>query len=129
MFVTMQSETIGEIKLGDVIPDVDWDKLGEIGNNYMNWYGGLPEKLQEKVAETGFHKVFSSISDLNKETTITYGMDKQVRQHWNGLIGMQYQINKNWQLRAEGGVLGNRKSFLLSLNYRFLVFRKGHPKV
>jgi len=36
---------------------------------------------------------------------------------------MQYQINKTWQFRAEGG-LGNRKSILLSLNYRFMGFKK-----
>jgi hypothetical protein len=37
---------------------------------------------------------------------------------------LQYQINKNWQLRGEGGVIGDRKSFLVSLNYRILGFRK-----
>ena len=124
MFVTMQSETKGNIKLGDVIPDVDWDRLGEIGNNYMNWFNGLPKPIQDKISDTGFHKIFSSIADFNKETTILYGMDKQVKQHWNGLVGAQYQLNKTWQLRAEGGVVGDRKSFLLSLNYRFLGFKK-----
>jgi hypothetical protein len=124
MFVTMQSETKGAIKLGEVIPDIDWDRLGEIGNNYMNWFNGLPAPVQDRISETGFHKIFSSISDFNKETTIMYGMDKQVKQHWNGLIGAQYQLNKTWQLRAEGGVIGDRKSFLLSLNYRLLGFKK-----
>ncbi len=40
------------------------------------------------------------------------------------LVGTQYQLNKHWQLRAEGGVVGDRKSLLLSLNYRFLGFKK-----
>jgi hypothetical protein len=40
------------------------------------------------------------------------------------LIGAQYQLNKNWQFRAEGGVIGDRKSLLLSINYRMLGFKK-----
>ncbi|MGA9271451.1 MAG: hypothetical protein WBV45_12585 [Lutimonas sp.] len=36
-------------------------------------------------------------------------------------IGIQYQLNKRWMLRSEGGIIGNRKSILLSLNYRFLL--------
>jgi hypothetical protein len=40
------------------------------------------------------------------------------------LIGGQFQLNKRWMLRSEAGFLGSRKSFLLSLNYRFLGFKK-----
>ncbi len=68
--------------------------------------------------------VVDAIDQRNGESIVQYGMDKQVKQHWNGLIGLQYQINKNWQLRTEGGVIGDRKSFLLSLNYRILGFKK-----
>lgn len=46
---------------------------------------------------------------------------KQVKERWNGLIGMQYQYNKHWMLRTEGGIIGDRKSILLSINYRFLL--------
>jgi len=49
-------------------------------------------------------------------------MDKQTKQLWNGVVGMQYQLNKKWMLRSEVGIIGDRKSFLLSLNYRFLGF-------
>jgi len=38
-----------------------------------------------------------------------------------GIIGIQYQMNKRWMLRSEGGIIGDRKSLLLSLNYRFLL--------
>ncbi len=44
-------------------------------------------------------------------------------QKWNGLIGAQFQINKRWQIRSEMGFIGNRKSYLLSVNYRFLGFK------
>ena len=55
------------------------------------------------------------------EAIVRYGIDKRVKQEWNGLIGAQYQWNKNWTLRSEAGIVGDRKSFLLSLNYRFLL--------
>jgi hypothetical protein len=118
MFVTMQSETMGAIALRDAIPDFDATKDQLIAD------------LEEKKGETGpigdrlIDRLIDEISVRNGESEVSYGMDKQVKAHWNGLIGMQYQFNKNWQLRAEGGVVGDRKQFLLSLNYRILGFKK-----
>ena len=54
---------------------------------------------------------------------IRYGLKKSVQQKWNGIIGAQYQPNKNWMFRTEAGIVGNRKSLLLSVNYRFLLRR------
>jgi len=51
-------------------------------------------------------------------------MDKQVSQMWNGVVGAQFQLNKHWQFRTEAGLIGDRKSFLFSVNYRFLGFKK-----
>ncbi len=118
MFLNMQSRTVGNIALRDAIPDFDESKQQLIND------------LEEKKGETGIigdkliDNLITIIEDRNGESLITYAMDKQTKQHWNGLVGMQYQLNKTWQLRAEGGVVGDRKSFLLSLNYRFLGFKK-----
>jgi hypothetical protein len=38
------------------------------------------------------------------------------------VIGGQFQLNKRWIFRTEGGIVGDRKSFLLSVNYRFMMF-------
>ena len=59
---------------------------------------------------------------MDGDTIIRYGMDKQVAEMWNGIFGVQFQLNKNFQFRYEGGLIGDRKSFLLSLNYRFLLY-------
>lgn len=118
MFVTMQSETLGQIALRDAIPDFD------------NVKDQLIKDLEDKKGETGIigdkliDRLIEEIENRNGESAVSYGMDKQVKAHWNGLVGVQYQINKTWQLRAEGGVVGDRKSFLLSLNYRILGFKK-----
>ena len=55
------------------------------------------------------------------EAIIKYGMDKQVAEMWNMVVGAQFQLNKNWMLRSETGIVGDRKQFLLSLNYRFKI--------
>jgi len=128
MFVTMQSETVGAVKLADAVPAEVWDNKDAFVANYWDWFNNEATEIQKIFAENYLHHIVNAIDQRNGESIVEYGMDKQVRQHWNGLVGMQYQINKNWQLRAEGGVLGNRKSFLFSLNYRILVFRKPSPK-
>ncbi len=59
------------------------------------------------------------------DTYITYQMDKHPTSTWAGLLGVQYQFNKRWQLRSESNFIsGDRLSIMLSLNYRFLGFRK-----
>ena len=42
------------------------------------------------------------------------------------LVGAQFQVNKHWQIRFETGILGDRKSFLASLNYRILGPKKSN---
>ena len=120
MFVSMQAETLGAIKLNEAIDDYDGVK------------NELARKIQEKIDDPDtrpilkpiLNKLKEGIENSTGESTIIYNMDKQVKQHWNGLVGAQYQLNKTWQLRAEGGVIGDRKSFLISLNYRILGFKK-----
>ena len=118
MFLNMQSRTVGNIALRDAIPDFDETKAQ------------LIQDLEDKKGETGpigdklIDNLITIIEDRNGESELTYAMDKQTKQHWNGLIGFQYQLNKTWQFRAEGGLIGDRKSLLLSLNYRFLGFKK-----
>ena len=60
----------------------------------------------------------------NGEATVKYKISKKPAQEWNMIIGGQYQIDKHWQVRAELGGLGNRKSLLISANYRFGIKRK-----
>ena len=61
------------------------------------------------------------MSASDGEAVIRYGMDKQVKEMWNMVAGAQFQLNKNWMLRSEVGIVGDRKQFLVSLNYRFKV--------
>lgn len=123
---SMGAETVGEIQLSDALPPETWERADEIVNSYWNWYDGLDpnrpldQKKIEKADEV-LTPIIDGIDQADGSSIIRYGMDKQVKQLWNGIIGMQFQLNKKWMLRSEGGIVGDRKSFLLSVNYRFLI--------
>lgn len=126
MYASMGAETVGEVSLADAIPQETWDRRDEIVNNYWDWYGSLnPNNPLDKVKIEKADEVLTPIVDrleaADGSATIRYGMNKQVKAHWNGLVGAQFQINKHWMIRSEGGVIGDRKSFLISANYRFLI--------
>ena len=80
--------------------------------------------MQDKVDNSAFPDIIDGIrnNDRDGSSVIYYGMDKQVTQMWNGVVGMQFQLNKHWQIRSEAGLFGDRKSWLISVNYRFLGF-------
>ena len=65
--------------------------------------------------------IVDRIAEADGDAVVRYGMNKQVKEMWNGVIGLQFQLNKRWIFRTEGGVIGDRKSLLTSVNYRFLL--------
>lgn len=121
MRASMSSETRGEIQLIDVISPDAWERRDEIVQDYYNWYENEATPPQKIVADRVLTPIIERLEAADGSTIIRYGMDKQVEQKWNGIVGIQYQLNKRWMLRSEGGIIGNRKSFLISLNYRFLL--------
>lgn len=121
MRIKMSSETFGQIKLSDAIPQETWDRVDEIVDNYNIWYDGLNDFLKEKVDNTPFPEFIDRLESRDGNTLISYGMDKRPEQPWNFLIGGQFQLNKRWMVRSEAGIVGDRKSFLASINYRFLL--------
>jgi len=121
MSVKMGADTKGEIKLKDALPDETWDRRDEIVTDYWDWYNNEAGAGQKIIADEILTPIVDRLEAADGDSIIRYGIDKQVKERWNGLIGIQYQYNKHWMLRSEGGVIGDRKSFLISLNYRFLL--------
>lgn len=123
MRVKMSSETNGSIQLSEAIPDLE-SQSQEIVNDYEAWrstnYDDLSLK-QKAVVNNVLDPIVDRIDNVDGSAIIEYAMDKQVVDMWNGLIGAQFQYNKHWMLRTEAGIIGDRKSFLVSLNYRFLL--------
>ena len=121
MRAKMGSETSGSISLNEVFPG---GKKQQLVDDYAVWrespgYDDLTLK-QKGVVQTVLDPFVEAIDGVAGDGTVKYAMDKQTKQLRNGVIGAQFQLNKHFQLRTEGGIVGNRKSFLLSANYRFL---------
>jgi len=126
MKVTLGSETVGAIQLKDALPPEVFERAQEIEANYFAWLNSLNpnnpiDARKIEIANEVLTPIFERIGAADGEAIIRYGLDKNVKEPWNGLIGAQYQLNKNWMFRAEGGVIGDRKSLLLSVNWRFLL--------
>jgi hypothetical protein len=116
MRARMSSNTVGAIKMADAIPPETWDRLDEIDQQWTDY------KVDHPGLEDGiFDQFIEALVNKEGNTIIKYAMDKRPVQEWNMVFGGQFQINKNWQIRTEAGLIGDRKSFLISLNYRFLL--------
>lgn len=124
MRIKMQSETIGELPLRDAFGDEFYDNKDENVQQYWDWYNNDATPVQKRIADRVLTPIVDEIDKREGESIVQYGMDKQVAQMWNMLIGTQFQFNKHWQLRFEAGMIGDRKSFLASLNYRFHGFKR-----
>jgi hypothetical protein len=121
------SGTVGQITLSDALPPSVFQKKDEIVNEYYTWYNNLnPNNPADQVKKAAADKVLTpiiqSIDAADGSGTIHYAMEKRPVQEWNMIVGGQFQLNKRFIFRSEGGIIGDRKSFLLSVNYRFMAF-------
>lgn len=126
MKASLSSNTVGQIKMKDALPPEVFDRADQIAANYYEWYNSLdPNKPLDAIkiekADQILTPIVERLESADGDAIIRYGIDKRLKQEWNGLIGAQYQWNKNWIIRTEAGIIGDRKSILLSLNYRFLL--------
>lgn len=118
MRVRMGNTTAGKITLRDVLPPETWEKRDELVANYWAWYDSV-DPLKQQAADKIFTPIVNNIEQSEGEGTIQYKLEKKPKQEWNVIVGGQYQLNMRWQFRSEAGIIGNRKSFLASVNYRF----------
>lgn len=124
MGLFLNNQTVGEIPIADVFPGITQEKIDAIKASYHNWYNGL-NPVGQQVADKIVGKLQDKVNGLPADNTnITYQLDKRLSSKWAGILGAQYQFSKKWQLRAESNLIGSRFSMLLSLNYRFLGFKK-----
>ncbi len=122
MRMRLGSETHGKMNFEDVFDDQTAEKRDEVVAEYRAWYDDINpirEPVKYKVATEVFNPIFDKIEAADGSSEVEYKLDKKPVSEWNMLIGAQYQINKSWQFRTEAGILGDRTSLLLSLNYRF----------
>lgn len=122
MRARMGSTTVGAIKMSDALPPETWDRADEIHTNYWDWVNGLPDGgFKDRVLESPFTEFINRVGASDGNAVVSYSMDKKPVEEWNVVVGGQFQINKSWMLRTEAGIIGDRKSWLASINYRFKI--------
>lgn len=120
MRINTSGTSSGSLRLIDAIPGF-FEKKDGIVSDYYNWYNNEATVPQKIVADKVLTPIVENIDQADGNGTVRYSLDKNLREMWNGIFGIQYQHNKRWMLRSEFGLIGDRKSVLLSLNYRFMM--------
>lgn len=121
MRLKMATKTSGSIRMADALPPETWARADEIVADYWDWYNTEATPGQKVVADQVLTPIVDRIDNADGDAVVSYAMDKQTKQLWNGGVGAQFQLNKRWMIRSEVGFIGDRKSGLLSFNYRFLM--------
>ena len=52
-------------------------------------------------------------------TTLALRVSQRNKDRWNGLLGFNWDMNKNWSVMAEAGFGGSRENFIAGATYRF----------
>jgi len=126
MRARMGAETVGAISMTEALSQDFWDQKDEFVLGYYDWYNSLdPSKPKDQIKIDAADRVLTplveNIDARNGDAVVQYAMNKKPTKEWNMIVGGQFQYNKRWMIRTEGGFLGDRTSFLLSLNYRFKI--------
>lgn len=139
--VNLNSGTDGSINTSDIFPVEEWgskvetgyEKVGESQQQVNAWWEGLtPVEQQNPVNKAKYNTANSALATAGNildaasqavtnagNSSIQYSLQKAQKDKWNFLIGTQFQLNRNWMIRAEYGFLGSRTQFIGGLQYRF----------
>jgi len=106
----VQADTSGSIKLREA---VGGGNEATVEGQIVNWYNRL--SAADRAAASGIGDRFPTV---NGDPTIHYKLDKALANPWNGLIGMDVDLDRKFQIRTELGFFG-RTQMLVGINYRF----------
>jgi hypothetical protein len=138
----IKGETDGSIALSEVISNdgsltqkIDQAQQG-VANKQVQvdtWWNGLTPVEQKNPVNIAKYETANSVLTRTAEalvaaetafsnisnSTVQYSMQKRVKDHWNFILGSQFQLSKHFMIRAEYGFLGSRKHFISGVQYRF----------
>jgi hypothetical protein len=141
--VNLNSETYGSINLADVFPeggaeasakiDEGIQKVEDAQQQVDEWWSSLSEQEQNSPVNQAKYENANAVLDQAGQilaaadgavntisnSTVQYSMDKQVKDHWNFIVGGQFQLNKHFMIRLEYGFLGSREQIMTGVQYRF----------
>ncbi|MCL1036382.1 virulence protein [Shewanella submarina] len=106
----------GEIDAFVLSPRVGYD-FANSGLPLRVWIGGMFQEVEQhlsgKIGNLGLPPIIDSIVGEGR-----FEVEQHLKTPWNTLVGFQYQFARDWSLIGEAG-LGERKSAMLSMEYRF----------
>jgi hypothetical protein len=108
----VQADTSGSLRLSEAVGDKN---EGTVEGEIANWYRGLDASDQASVSAFGGR--FPTTGG-DRDPVIHYKLDKALAHPWNGLIGMDVDVDRRFQIRTELGFFG-RTQMLVGVNYRF----------
>jgi hypothetical protein len=139
--VKFSTETNGSLNLNEVIPIDDLqpkvdEGLEKVEQAYVNvdaWWEGLTPVEQKNPINVAKYETANRTLDaasnllttvdgaLNdgESATVQYSLDKNLKDKWNFIVGSQFQINKHFMVRLEGGFLASRTQIMAGVQYRF----------
>lgn len=139
--VHLSAETNGSLLLSEVLPlddaqvkvDEGMMKVENATIQVDEWWTGLSPVEQKnpvnvakyETANRALQKSGEILNTLDgalndeESASVQYSLTKRPKDKWNFIIGSQFQINKHFMIRAEGGFLGSRVQFMTGVQYRF----------
>ena len=86
-----------------------------IKGSFALWIGAMYMDYKQTITDSvNLNELDSSLPSME----LDFEIDIKNEEHWNFLMGGQWEITKRWQITAEGGV-GNRRQIVLGSSFRF----------
>jgi len=86
-----------------------------IKGSFAFWIGAMYMDYKQTVTDSvNLNELDSSLPAVE----LDFEIDIKNEEHWNFLMGGQWEITKRWQITAEGGV-GNRRQIIFGSSFRF----------
>jgi len=86
-----------------------------IKGSFAFWIGAMYMDYKQTVTDSVNLK---ELDPRLPSADLDFEIDIKNEEHWNFLMGGQWEITKRWQITAEGGV-GNRRQIVLGSSFRF----------
>ncbi|MGF1686623.1 TonB-dependent receptor [Photobacterium japonica] len=107
----------GEINAWVISPRIGYD-FASHGMPLRVWAGAMYQDVEQSLSGK-----MSDVAKLDKLDFLipkdaTFHVEQHLTTPWNPLLGMQYTVNRDWNLLGEVG-LGDRQSLFVSLERRF----------
>jgi hypothetical protein len=86
-----------------------------IKGSFAFWIGAMYMDYKQTITDSvNLNQLDSNLPSVE----LDFEIDIKNEEHWNFLMGGQWEITKRWQITAEGGI-GNRRQIVLGSSFRF----------